>query len=110
MLYQPLEQLSYTAWALEGAAAGMQRVFEILDAEDSVPESPGAKPMPRARGEIAFENVAFAYDAEHPILRGITLEREAGPDRRAGRRNGRGQDDAAFARAALLRSRMRAAS
>src|SRR6201996_7104301 len=73
MLYQPLEQLSYTAWALEGAAAGMQRVFEILDAEDSVPERKDAKPMPRAKGEIAFEDVAFAYDAEHPILRGITL-------------------------------------
>ena len=78
MLYQPLEQLSYTAWALEGAAAGMQRVFEILDAEDSVPEKPGAKPMARARGEIAFENVGFAYDAEHPILRGITLEVKPG--------------------------------
>jgi len=78
MLYQPLEQLSYTAWALEGAAAGMQRVFEILDAEDSVPERPGAKPMPRARGEIAFENVAFAYDPEHPILSGITLSLKPG--------------------------------
>ena len=43
LLYQPLEQLSYTAWAMEGAVAGMQRVFEILDAEDSVPEKPGAK-------------------------------------------------------------------
>jgi len=78
MLYQPLEQLSYTAWALEGAAAGMQRVFEILDAEDSVPEKKDAKPMPRARGEIAFENVGFAYDPEHPILRGISLEVKAG--------------------------------
>jgi ATP-binding cassette subfamily B protein/subfamily B ATP-binding cassette protein MsbA len=73
MLYQPLEQLSYTAWALEGAAAGMQRVFEILDSEDSVPERKDAKPMPRATGEIAFDDVAFAYDADHPILRGITL-------------------------------------
>lgn len=78
MLYQPLEQLSYTAWALEGAAAGMQRVFEILDAEDSVPESKGAKPMPRAKGEIAFEDVAFAYDADHPILRGISLSVKPG--------------------------------
>ncbi len=78
MLYQPLEQLSYTAWALEGAAAGMQRVFEILDAEDSVPEMPGAKPMPRVRGEIAFEDVSFAYDENHPILRGITLEVKPG--------------------------------
>jgi len=73
MLYQPLEQLSYTAWALEGAAAGMQRVFEILDTEDSVPERAGAKPMPRARGEIAFEDVSFAYETVHPILSGITL-------------------------------------
>jgi ATP-binding cassette subfamily B protein len=73
MLYQPLEQLSYTAWALEGAAAGMQRVFEILDAQDAVPESPGARPMPRARGEITFENVGFAYEEGHPILNGVSL-------------------------------------
>ncbi len=78
MLYQPLEQLSYTAWALEGAAAGMQRVFEILDAEDSVPEMPGAKPMHRAKGEITFENVAFAYEPEHPILRGIDVSVKPG--------------------------------
>jgi len=77
-LYQPLEQLSYTAWALEGAAAGMQRVFEILDSADSVPEKPGAKPMVRSKGEIAFDNVAFAYETEHPILRGISLSVKPG--------------------------------
>jgi ATP-binding cassette subfamily B protein len=78
MLYQPLEQLSYTAWALEGAAAGMQRVFEILDAEDSVPDRPGAKKLPRTQGEIAFERVEFAYDAAHPILCGISLQVKPG--------------------------------
>ena len=78
MLYQPLEQLSYTAWAMEGAAAGMQRVFEILDAEDAVPETPGATPMGRARGEITFEKVGFAYESEHPILRGISLSVQPG--------------------------------
>jgi len=78
LLYQPLEQLSYTAWAMEGAAAGMQRVFEILDAEDSVPEKKDAKPMPRSRGEITFENVSFAYEQEHPILRGISLDVKPG--------------------------------
>ena len=39
MLYQPLEQLTYTAWALEGAAAGAQRCFEVLDSQDDVPEA-----------------------------------------------------------------------
>ncbi len=78
MLYQPLEQLSYTAWALEGAAAGMQRVFEILDAPDSVPETPGARKIDRVQGEISFENVAFAYEKEHPILRGVSLQIKPG--------------------------------
>jgi ATP-binding cassette subfamily B protein/subfamily B ATP-binding cassette protein MsbA len=78
MLYQPLEQLSYTAWALEGAAAGMQRVFEILDAPDAVPETPGAKPLGRVQGAITFENVGFAYEPAHPILRDISLAIEPG--------------------------------
>jgi len=77
-LYQPLEQLSYTAWALEGAAAGMQRVFEILDAPDAVPETSGAKKIGRVTGKIEFENVGFAYEREHPILRDISLTIEPG--------------------------------
>ena len=40
MLYQPMEQLSYTAWAMEGAAAGAARCFEVLDREDDVPDAP----------------------------------------------------------------------
>jgi ATP-binding cassette subfamily B protein/subfamily B ATP-binding cassette protein MsbA len=78
MLYQPLEQLSYTAWSLEGAAAAMQRVFEILDAEDVVPDRKDARAMPRAKGAIAFEDVSFAYDADQPILHGISLAVQPG--------------------------------
>jgi ATP-binding cassette subfamily B protein/subfamily B ATP-binding cassette protein MsbA len=78
MLYQPLEQLSYTAWALEGAAAGAQRAFEVLDAQDTVPESSKARALGKVKGEITLENVEFGYDAEHPILRGISLTIEPG--------------------------------
>jgi ATP-binding cassette subfamily B protein/subfamily B ATP-binding cassette protein MsbA len=77
-LYAPLEQLSYTAWSLEGAAAGMQRVFEILDAEDSVPENKNAKVMQRPQGKIAFDSVHFGYDADHPILKGLSFEVQPG--------------------------------
>ena len=34
--------------------------------------------MARARGEIAFEDVSIAYEAKHPILRGITLNIKPG--------------------------------
>ncbi len=73
MLYQPLEALTQVAWALEGAAAGAGRCFEILDREDDVPDAPGAKDIPTASGEIVFENVAFGYNAERTILSGVDL-------------------------------------
>jgi ATP-binding cassette, subfamily B, bacterial len=73
MLYQPLEQLSYTAWALEGAAAGAARCFEVLDREDDVPDAPNAKPIAKARGEIAFRDVSFGYSPDVLILKDINL-------------------------------------
>lgn len=74
MLYQPIEQLSYTAWALEGAAAGATRCFEVLDAQNDVPDLPGAAVIQRAHGAIAFRQVHFSYDQSRPILQGISLE------------------------------------
>jgi ABC-type multidrug transport system fused ATPase/permease subunit len=43
-----------------------------------VPETPGARAIGRVRGEITFENVAFAYEKEHPILRGVSLSIQPG--------------------------------
>ncbi len=71
MLYAPIEALTQTAWALEGAAAGAQRCFEVLDQADDVRDAPGAAVLDSTRGEIRFEAVDFAYDPAHPILRGI---------------------------------------
>lgn len=74
MLYQPLEQLTYTAWALEGAAAAATRCFEILDREDDVPDKPGAHALTEITGAIALKGVGFGYTPEQPILKNINLE------------------------------------
>ena len=74
MLYQPLESLTYTAWALEGAAAGAQRCFEVLDRQDDVTDSPDAVSITQVRGALAFENASFAYDSNRLILREIDLK------------------------------------
>ncbi len=73
MLYQPIEQLCYTAWSLEGAAAGMIRCFEILDREPESRDEVGATDLPAVRGEITYRGVAFGYSAERRILKGIDL-------------------------------------
>lgn len=78
MLYSPLEQLTHTAWAMEGAAAGARRCFDILDRPDEVPEAPDAKPLRQATGEIEFRDVDFGYSNERLILNGIQLRICAG--------------------------------
>jgi ATP-binding cassette subfamily B protein/subfamily B ATP-binding cassette protein MsbA len=74
MLYQPLEALTYTTWALEGAAAGAQRCFEVLDHEDDVKDAPGARAITGTRGELAFEHVDFGYEPSRLILEDIHLD------------------------------------
>jgi ATP-binding cassette, subfamily B, bacterial len=73
MLYQPLESLTYTAWAMEGATAGAKRCFEVLDRQDDVVDSPNAVAISSAEGAIAFEAVSFGYAPDRCVLREIDL-------------------------------------
>ena len=72
MLYQPLESITYTAWAMEGATAGARRCFEVLDRADDVADAPDAQEIASTNGAIAFENVQFEY-AERRVLHDISL-------------------------------------
>lgn len=73
MLYEPLQTLSYTSWALEGAAAGAQRVFEILDVPEDVRDQPNAQNISSTKGEIVFDQVCFSYDESRNILKHISI-------------------------------------
>ncbi|MGI9114692.1 MAG: ABC transporter ATP-binding protein [Chthoniobacterales bacterium] len=74
MLYTPLESLTYTAWAMEGATAGARRCFEVLDRRDDVLDSPDAITITKSDGAIAFHNVSFGYAENRVVLREINLE------------------------------------
>ena len=76
MLYQPLESLTYTTWAMEGATAGAKRCFEVLDREDDVRDSPNAIAISSAQGAIAFQSVNFGYTGDRHVLRDIDLRIE----------------------------------
>jgi len=73
MLYQPLESLTYTAWAMEGATAGAKRCFEVLDSQDDVRDSPNAVDISSAKGAIEFRSVDFGYAESRIVLRDINL-------------------------------------
>ena len=73
MLYQPLESLTYTTWAMEGATAGAKRCFEVLDRQDDVVDSENAIAISSAQGAIAFNSVSFGYGEDRIVLRDIDL-------------------------------------
>ena len=63
--------------AQQGSAAG-DRIFEILDTHEEVPELPAARAIQRLQGEVVFRGVAFHYRDGEPVLRDIELSIEAG--------------------------------
>src|SRR5438445_2342203 len=76
MLYQPLESITYTAWAMEGATAGAKRCFEVLDREDDVVDSPNAIDIESAKGAIGLQNVSFGYAQDRQVLHDVDLRIE----------------------------------
>jgi ATP-binding cassette, subfamily B, bacterial len=75
MLYKPLETLAYTAAVVQGAVASARRVFAILDTVSAVPDGVGGDELlGRARGDVVFERVSFAYGEGRHVLRDISLD------------------------------------
>ena len=59
---------------LKSAEARMDRVLEILESQDDLPEHPNAKPVPLGGGHVRFEAVTFGYEQNRPVLTDITFE------------------------------------
>jgi ATP-binding cassette subfamily B protein len=59
-------------------APSLEQMFSVMDARSTVPERPDAKALDRARGDVAFEGVAFAYPGGPRILSDVTLHAPPG--------------------------------
>lgn len=78
MLWGPLCQLTGFTSSLQGGAASMQRVFEVLDCDLHIVERPHAKALPPAMRTLELHNVHYAYREGDPVLRGLTVRIEPG--------------------------------
>jgi ATP-binding cassette subfamily B protein len=74
---QPLTQIASMSNLLQSGVASAERVFEVLDAEEMSAESTGILPEP-VQGKVAFENLAFSYLADKPLIENLNLEVEPG--------------------------------
>jgi subfamily B ATP-binding cassette protein MsbA len=68
MLFDPLRQLSSSGSSAAGAMAGVKRIFEVLDRDPTIKDSPGAQPLPRKPRTLQFDQAGFEYRAGEPVL------------------------------------------
>ncbi len=75
----PLFMVSTLMLAIARAAAGAERIFEILDTPLTIQEAPNAYPLPHLRGEVRFEGVWFRYFPHQPwVLQDVSFHIPAG--------------------------------
>jgi ATP-binding cassette, subfamily B, multidrug efflux pump len=74
MLNSPIQRLGFLVNMAATAGASASRVFEIIDMEAEVVDSPDAITLDNARGEVTFKDVSFAYREGLPILEDITFK------------------------------------
>jgi len=73
LVFQPLQELSELYGQVQSAAAAMEKISTILDAEQDITDRPGAKPMPRIEGKLELDGVTFAY-GEEPVVHALSID------------------------------------
>ncbi|WTK92018.1 ABC transporter ATP-binding protein/permease [Kribbella sp. NBC_01510] len=75
---QPLTQVASMANLLQSGVASAERVFEVLDAKEQMPDDATPEKVTDARGRVEFEHVSFSYDPDKPLLTDLSLVAEPG--------------------------------
>lgn len=72
--FRPIQELSQRYAVMQSAMASAERIFQILDTDDTIPRPEQPAALDRPRGEIRFENVRFAYRAGERVIHDLNLE------------------------------------
>jgi len=77
---RPLNEMANQYNMVLSAAAGAERVFQVLDEEPEPADAPDAVDLRERgiKGHVEFENVSFSYDGEKVVLRDFSLEVKPG--------------------------------
>ena len=74
---KPFNEISGVVTELQNALACAARVFDLLDADDQVPEAANA-PVLQPDGHVQLENVSFRYLPDRPLIEGLSLDVKPG--------------------------------
>ena len=73
VFFQPVQKMNAVLEMYPKGIAGFRRYTELLDTVPDIADRPGARDVGHLTGDIRYEGVAFGYEADRPVLKGIDL-------------------------------------
>jgi ATP-binding cassette subfamily B protein len=77
-LFRPLDMLGWVYRSIKQGLIDMEQMFHLLDTPAEILDAPGAQPLLVTDGHVRFEDVAFGYEPERIILKGVSIDVPAG--------------------------------
>ncbi len=78
LLAAPVVEIASIGTQISEALAGLDRIREILDMDTEDAEDQKRQPVGRLRGDVAFQDVWYAYTEGNPVLKDVTFQAPAG--------------------------------
>lgn len=75
---QPINQLANIANILQSTVASAERVFEVLDEQEAMPETQSPVHIEKPKGSVTFEHVAFGYEEDHLLMKDMNIDVKPG--------------------------------
>ena len=76
--YEPIKKLGSLNNDMKRGLGALDRLEEVLHAPVAIVDTPDARPLPRATGELTFEVVGYFYQAGEPVLKNVSVRLPAG--------------------------------
>ena len=76
--FEPIRELAQRYNVFQATMAASERVFQLLDLQPDVEDSPQALPLPEINGRVTFSDVSFGYNDDVLVLKGVNLHAEPG--------------------------------
>ena len=73
-LIKPVKSLSQIHIKLQEGMAAAERVYEVIDAEETIKDHPQAVELLKFKNSIVYDHIHFAYKESEPVLNGISFE------------------------------------
>lgn len=75
---QPLSQMTQLSTVIQSSFAAIERVFEILDEEEEIPDIENPVKIENVQGNVTFEHVNFGYGESETLIEDLNVEIKSG--------------------------------